>query len=320
MQLSVVVPIYKVERDLERCIDSILKQKIKDMEIILVDDGSPDSCGEICDRYERENKNIIVIHKENGGLSDARNVGIDIARGEYIAFIDSDDTIRPNMFWDMLGAAKHENADIVVCGIAEIEGEKVTNHRYGNRIWNSQEANCAMLYEKKFWVAAWNKIYKRTLFQDMRYPKGRIYEDLYLTPRLIDKADKIMTIEGVYYNYYIRENSIMSVSNKKLNADLIYDINENIIYFKKRKKNYTKEQYQKIYAGLIRHLYDCSRQVYRQCHDNDEYISDYKELIRKELLKIIKNKYIRNQIKIVMGITAFSFQIAANLLQKKLSN
>ena len=199
MELSIIVPVYKVEKQLEQCIRSILNQSFTNFELILVDDGSPDKCGEICDEYEKKDKRIKVIHKKNGGLSDARNAGLDIAKGKYIGFVDSDDIIHPEMYERMYNFINKYNVDIVQCKFKKFKSiediNKLSNINNTNiEYYTSKEAIMDMIDNNKINVNTWNKLYKRELFENERFPKGKIHEDEFLTYKLIYKSNKVAYI------------------------------------------------------------------------------------------------------------------------------
>ena len=210
-KLSIIVPVYKVEPYIHKCVDSILNQTFTDFELILVDDGSPDNCGKICDEYAQKDKRIRVIHKENGGLSDARNAGIEIAAGEIIGFVDSDDWIEAYMYAEMLSYMEENNLDIVCADTNQVkEGKVKFKPRYSkNKIWSRNEAVCEIL-NGTLDNAAWNKIYKRNVIGDVHYPKGRIYEDVATTYKFISNSQKVGYISKAYYNYLKRKGSIVA--------------------------------------------------------------------------------------------------------------
>ena len=189
-RLSVIVPVYKVEKYIHKCIDSILNQTFTDFELILVDDGSPDNCGKICDEYAKRDARIRVIHKENGGLSDARNFGIDAAKGEIIGFVDSDDIIDANMYGDMIRYMDEHDLDVVCADTYVVRNDKKKfNPRYKkDMIFEGQNAVKEIL-DGTLDNAAWNKIYKRKVIGNVRYPKGRIYEDVATTYNFCSQED-----------------------------------------------------------------------------------------------------------------------------------
>lgn len=191
MILSVIIPVYRVEATLDRCVESVLKQSIDNMEVILVNDGSPDRCPEMCDKWAQKDCRIKVIHKENGGLSDARNVGLDKAQGDYITFVDSDDWLEDNTYPSLLPLM--EKCDIVEFSIA---GRLILQDRtYHNteEYWLKERA-----YTHAF---ACNKLYRRSVFDKVRFPKGKVFEDTYTLPKLLQHAHTIMTTHYGYYHY-----------------------------------------------------------------------------------------------------------------------
>lgn len=231
--ISVIVPIYKVEKFLDECVQSIVNQTYKKLQIILVDDGSPDCCGKLCENWAKIDRRITVIHKENGGLSDARNAGLAVATGDYIAFVDSDDWIEPQMYEIMLSTLKKEKADIVACGIIDTYLDKEVIHS-SSYISGGSEIFLKNIYQDTvFPVAAWNKLYKRDLWDGFRFPKGKICEDAFTTYLLVDKASKIIQIPEALYHYRIRENSIMTTKFRLARMDEEEAWRENYLYMKK---------------------------------------------------------------------------------------
>ena len=217
MKLSIIVPVYKVEPYLRKCVDSILAQTFTDFELILVDDGSPDGCPAICDEYAQKDSRVKVIHKENGGLSDARNAGLDIAQGEYIGFVDSDDWIHPEMYRRLLNTAERTESDIVACQYSEVPmGESDENWElYGSEEYQQYERETFIsgLYPNLYSemkLNVWNKIYRRTIFHKLRFPRGRRFEDYYLQLPILCNAQRLAIISDVLYAYYRHPGSIMS--------------------------------------------------------------------------------------------------------------
>lgn len=242
-KLSVVVPVYKVEPYIHQCVDSILNQTFTDFELILVDDGSPDKCGEICDEYAKKDSRVKVIHKKNGGLSDARNFGIDVAQGEYITFVDSDDKIDKNMYQDMICYLEKNDLDIICCGTFLVRGEKKKFRSAYNsdKIFNKNEAIIEILNGNLDNSAA-DKVYKRSLFKDIRYPKGRVYEDVATTYKLVYLADKVGYLKKPYYYYYKRKGSIVaSAFNSKSRNDCFIGYKERFEFAVKNNINCIEE-------------------------------------------------------------------------------
>ncbi|MDD3429795.1 MAG: glycosyltransferase [Oscillospiraceae bacterium] len=213
--VSVIVPVYNVKDYLPRCVASILGQTYSDLEIILVDDGSTDGSGRLCDHYAEQDSRIQVIHKENGGLSDARNAGLDIATGEYITLIDSDDYVAPYYTEVLLSLALSNKAQIAVGTWQEIyteETQALQVEEQKVQVVSNLQALETMLYQKVFDTSAWVKLYKRSLFEKVRYPKGMLFEDLFTTYKLLWQCDTVAYTSQKLYGYYQRSNSIMNVA------------------------------------------------------------------------------------------------------------
>lgn len=209
-KISVIVPIYKVEDYLHKCVNSIINQTYINLEIILVDDGSPDNCPMICDEYTKKDSRIRVVHKKNGGLSDARNAGIDIATGEYLMFIDSDDFVDVEMMESMMKNMIDNNVDMVVCNIKYVyEDREVVKYNQADRILDRYEAMEEYLKDGVVQAVAWNKLYKKSLINDMRYKVGKTNEDEFFTYKVVDKTDKVYYNSRPFYNYIQRDSSIM---------------------------------------------------------------------------------------------------------------
>lgn len=210
--ISVIVPVYKVEKYLPKCVESIMGQSYKNLEIILVDDGSPDDCGKLCDEYAAKDSRVKVIHKKNGGLSDARNVALDVMAGDYVTFIDSDDYVA-NDFVESLYKLIFENgAEMSVVSLSPFyEGcgpEKESFGGHKTLLMDREFALAEMFYQKKFDTTAWAKMYKVSMFADVRYPKGWLFEDLATTYKLILKSEKIVFYGYKAYYYLLRKESI----------------------------------------------------------------------------------------------------------------
>ncbi|MDR2580371.1 MAG: glycosyltransferase [Fibromonadaceae bacterium] len=221
--ISVIVPVYNVERYIHKCVNSILAQTYTNLEIILVDDGSPDNCGKICDEYATNNPKIKVIHKENGGLSDARNAGLDIAKGELICFVDSDDWCEKDMLQIAFEAMENSKCDIIAYGAFHdfIQNEKVfrtviKSIKREQKI-SSFDESLPLLIKDFLTVTAWNKLYKKKIFKNLRFPKGKLFEDVWIFPKLFENCNGMLVINKPLYHYAIRNNgnSIMASFNLK---------------------------------------------------------------------------------------------------------
>ncbi|MDO5137903.1 MAG: glycosyltransferase family 2 protein [Oscillospiraceae bacterium] len=210
--ISVIVPVYKVEPYLRQCVDSILKQTYRNIEIILVDDGSPDQCPNICDEYANRDTRVKIIHKKNGGLSDARNAGLEIAEGDYISFIDSDDWIEETMLEELLQAALKYKAEISCCSFIMHTGEKSTEEfDYGpERVILAEEAMFDTFYTNNVNVVVWNKLFIAELFKRVRFPKGEIHEDNAVFCQVTGAANRVAFIDLKGYHYRQRLDSIVN--------------------------------------------------------------------------------------------------------------
>ncbi|MEQ8154210.1 MAG: glycosyltransferase family 2 protein [Clostridiaceae bacterium] len=213
--ISVIIPIYNVEPYLRRCINSVLNQTYNNLEIILVDDGSPDNCGIICDEYAKNHDRIKVIHKRNGGLSDARNAGLNIASGKYIGFIDSDDWVSNIYLQKLYDLISNHNSDISVCNFVKAYDEKdLLSNNHCIELYEYNNIEALNQYFNKYYiqmVVSWGKLYKTALFKDIGFPVGRIHEDEFTTHKLLYKANKVVfTTESLYY-YWQRQDSITGV-------------------------------------------------------------------------------------------------------------
>jgi glycosyltransferase involved in cell wall biosynthesis len=209
--VSVIVPIYNVESYLNRCIESIVNQTYHNLEIILVDDGSPDNCPEICDQWALKDPRIIVIHKSNGGLSDARNAALEVARGDYISFVDSDDWIDQDFISSLLDKMKY--ADIVECGTRicyQTYFEELSPSING--VIKGEDALELLFLNKEIRFTVWNKLYKHSVISDIKFDYGKYNEDNFWTWKVIRNANSLYLLQSSLYNYYMRDNSIMGNS------------------------------------------------------------------------------------------------------------
>lgn len=210
-KISIIIPIYCVEEFLCQCLDSVISQTYRNLEIILVDDGSPDRCGLICDEYAAKDSRIIVIHKENGGVSSARNEGLKAATGEWIGWVDPDDWIEPNMFEYLLNGANQYKAQIVVCGRHDVLGKEKKTYQWDSvKCFSPEQALKELLEDKLMRNYLWDKLWKRALFDEIYFPQGRTFEDIAVVAELMDKADQIICLPEPMYYYRQRTGSIVS--------------------------------------------------------------------------------------------------------------
>ena len=216
--ISVIIPIYKVEKYLDKCISSVSAQTYSNLEIILINDGSPDGCNKICENWKAKDSRIIYIKQENGGISSARNAGLDIAKGDYIGFVDSDDYIAPTMYEDLFKALKATDAGFSVCDHHDVNEENYAHDVEAYRpileskVYSSSEYIAQTFLNIKVvnYVIAMNKLFKAELFNGLRFPLNKIHEDEFLIHHLVHRAQKIVTISQKEYYYVQRFGSIMS--------------------------------------------------------------------------------------------------------------
>lgn len=314
--ISVIIPVYKVEEYLGRCVQSVFKQTYQNLEIILVDDGSPDQCPKLCDEYAKKDSRVKVIHKENGGLSDARNFGIQIARGEYITFLDSDDWISDNCIQVLYENLVKNDSDIsiidTIVSDGTVQSERSFN-TYGikEKNYKPQEALKVILCQTEFNTSAWGKLYKRQLFSEYRFTVGILYEDLDLIYRLFATANKISyTVEGKYY-YFQRTDSIMHQKYSESHYVLI-DISQRILQFVN--KNYPELRQ----AAECRYVFS-NFLVLSEVILDSRYKAEQKRIqmnVRELGDTVIKNPYINRKQKIKtyllrmgLGIYRIAFRV-----------
>lgn len=233
--ISVIIPVYKVEQYLHRCVESVVEQTYKNLEIILVDDGSPDSCPELCNQWRIKDSRIKVIHKKNGGLSDARNAGIEIASGKYLAFIDSDDYVDRRFIECLYSAIQKTRAQISCVGIQIFSDKQEVNQDtefYQTEVFKKQEAIHNLFDSTKYCDYAWNKLYDRRLFDNVRYPFGRKMEDIGTTYKLLDQCNLIAYCPTKLYYYYQRNDSILHSADRKFFIDKYELSKERYLYIK----------------------------------------------------------------------------------------
>lgn len=222
-KISIIVPVYKVEPYLDKCVSSIVNQTYTNLEIILVDDGSPDNCPAMCDAWAEKDSRIRVIHKPNGGLSDARNAGMAIATGELMAFVDSDDWIAQDMYEHLYQRLAQDNSDIAACGVQMVWEDKTPSRmltRDGNCVLNQEESMRAIIEESWLKQPVWYKLYKTELVRDILFPVGKYHEDVFWSYQAVGRAKKVSVSVRIGYYYLQRGGSIMGegYSLKRLDA------------------------------------------------------------------------------------------------------
>ena len=257
--ISIIVPVYRVEEWLDRCVTSILRQTVTDWELILVDDGSPDRCGEMCEAFAAKDGRIRVIHQENGGLSAARNTGIAQAAGEWLAFLDSDDWWAETFLEELLTAARRDKADLAVCGWAfEYEDGRPSRDCLPVRgVVSSREALTRLSGpDGVLFVTAWNRLIRRSLWGDLRFPPGKLHEDEYTAHLLLDRAETITVLDRPLVRYWQRGGSITAVTGNLKHWDGAEAIAERYVYFRDRGYD---ELLQPTFRKFLYHYFLCLR-------------------------------------------------------------
>lgn len=299
-KISIIIPIYNVEKYLPACVESILQQTYKNLEVILVDDGSPDRCPVICDELAQKDDRIRVIHQKNKGLSGARNTGIDNAQGDYLIFVDSDDTVEQTLVEELYTYAEKWNCAIVACGRNYIfeDGQIVCKIAHDeSKVYGFEEAMQEMNSFRLFDMSAWAKIYRKELFEDIRFPEGKLSEDYYIMYKLFDKAQTIGYVAKPLYNYLQRQSSISR--NKKINHDFADAA--------KKQMEFLDEKYPQMsvlghtaYASANLTVYDFYLKNGVKCPKDK--LLEFKKAVRDNLVYIRKNKNISKAKRIQFGL------------------
>lgn len=305
--ISIIVPVYNVQEYLKNCINSILNQSYKNIEIILVDDGSTDESSSICDLYVKKDNRIKVIHKENGGLSDARNVGIKSARGKYITFVDSDDYLDENYVKALYILITENNSDIACSRMKKTDSlnDKIINKNEKINIYNSIDAIKEILYQRNIDNSAPSKLFKKDLFENILFPVGYAFEDLDTMYKLFLQANKIVSTTNNYYLYYQRQGSILhTVKDKTINdlLTIIDNMNKNLI------------SYGELKAPLMARTLNANFYIYNRS-TNKDIKENSKKYIIENRKKVLKDSNISKKTKYGIIISLVSFKLV-NLLDK----
>lgn len=303
--VTIIIPIYNVERYLTKCIDSVISQTYTNLEILLVDDGSTDNCPIICDEYEKLDSRIKVFHKKNGGLSDARNYGLDNMSGDFVYFLDSDDYISADAIECLVASQEMNNSDIVIGNSVIIDENN--NQTEWSCTFNDEVFLAKELLERKIipakYVVAWNKLYSASVFNTVRFPKSLIHEDEYILSDIVRNSKIISTVSKVTYYYFQRSNGIMKSKSIK-RGDLLFALSHRIDYYIENNDNVLLD-------NIIFKAYDCYREIVQIAKKNQlryENIKNYHncfiEILEKcdvsnLIISLLKNKclfYVKNDI------------------------
>ena len=264
--ITIIVPIYNVEPYIRKCIDSILAQTYKNLEIILIDDGSPDNCPKICDEYAIKDNRIRVIHKENGGISDARNIGLETAKGEYIGFVDPDDWIAPDMYEYLLKGLFEYKACISCCPKIDVYKDYMQYNLGKDEVYKKEEA-LAILFGDYIGNYVWNRLYKSELWKNIRFPIGRNFEDVLTLYKTFEEAENIVFLKEPKYYYLRRDDSItrnIDFQHRKHIYMAFIDRYEEVV---PRMPQYIEPLFNRIFNRAV---YQTSRLVIRKPEDSEE--------------------------------------------------
>lgn len=314
-KISIIVPVYNVEKYLEQCLNSIINQTYKNLEIILVDDGSTDNSSDLCDLYAKNDKRIKIIHKINGGLSDARNVGLNVATGDFIGFVDSDDWIELDMYEIMLNAMLKSGSDIVSCG--HFVEYKNKNYKVSNENKEINNSNIVKNYysENNVFYGVCMRLYKNFIWKDLQYPVGKLYEDVFVFLESFLKADKIFSISDCLYHYRQRKSSTMGKNFDKKQLDLIEGHNKNLKIISEKFPIFIAKAKKEILLGekdvLLKALNFSSKDSFAK-----DIILKFQNDIRKNLKFIIFSSLFSAKHKVVLGLAALNlklFNICVNI-------
>ena len=315
--ISVIVPVYKVEEYLDVCVESICGQTWQNLEIILVDDGSPDECPVLCDRWGQKDKRIRVIHKENGGLSDARNAGMKIAHGDYIGFVDSDDWISPRMYELLLAAMDRDQSEISCCSM-ELFWEDPEQVKYlsspVNVVLDREEAQRALLRESLLKQPACNKLYKRDLIKDIPFEVGKQHEDVFWSYQAIGRAERVSVIDYVGYHYRQRADSIMGVPFSLKHLDALEAACRRYDYFRREFPELSREGLVNIWNCCI--YYGQMTLLYLNEEDSEMAWRVIRHTQRQYPLKMSECRGQGTKLKIWIGLSKFSLPLTCRVRNK----
>lgn len=306
--ISIIVPVYNIEQYLSKCIGSILNQTFDDFELILVNDGSKDNSREICNNYAKVDKRIKVFHKENGGVSSARNLGLDMATGKYVGFVDGDDIIHKEMYFILYSNIIRHNSEIAVCEEKEIEDvtEKYDVSYVENfeiEVLDNRSALENLYKIKNIFAHPVNKIYDGKIFNDIRYPEGKIYEDQFVAPQILHKASRIVYVKSKLYFYIQREGSIVNSKFSPEKFDKVYALECNHKFFAQINECKLMNIAQKKYVDtLIWSDYIARKELV----GIEKELDKLKKSLSENMKSIFKNPLISKKQKIMLMLYCFN--------------
>ncbi|MGM0215625.1 glycosyltransferase family 2 protein [Enterococcus sp. AZ109] len=306
-EISIIVPVYNVEKYLHKCVDSILEQTFTDFELILVDDGSPDGSGAICDEYAKKDARVKVIHKENGGLSDARNAGIDIAQGKYLGFIDSDDYIEKDMYELLYNNIINENADLSICGVYHVyDNKEIIENKKQYMVLDRDETMVLIFHGNLISDHAWNKLYTKKIFNETRYPVGKYHEDSFTIVSILDKCKKVVVDTSQEYYYYHRTGSITSQKFSKKHLEYIEAWEENEKRVTGRSKEIDEAAHQRVcFAYFLVLDKILNSNVEKEINETEEIVM----YLKKNFFFIMKNRIFTKSRKVALILLMINLRL-----------
>ena len=318
-KISIVVPVYNVEQYLDKCVESILSQTFTDFELLLIDDGSKDSSGKLCDEIAKKDSRITVYHKPNGGLSDARNYGIDRANGEYLTFIDSDDYVEADYLEILINAMEQNGADLSISSHKAIYSNGTVLEKQTGEIslLTPKTALHRLLYDEGIDLSAWAKLYKASLFKDVRFPKGRYFEDAATTYLLIDKAMSVAVHSKSTYNYMIRTDSITGSGFTPKKMHLITSPEEMCSYLTKKYPDFASAAKRRLMYAYLSTLSQLAMSD-KPFPKEQKILMDYVKANGKEILKDGKVGK-RDKLGIISAMFGFRFYKTVWEIYRKIS-
>lgn len=292
--VSIIIPVYNVEEYIEKCIKSVQRQTYENIEILLIDDGSSDLSGSICDRFQEKDCRIRVVHKKNGGLSDARNVGIRESNGKYLMFVDGDDVVSQDIVMYLYQNILLDNASMSICNLLNCYPGDDILFLPGGRIdsYSKEEILCKMWYQDEILMSACGKLYKRELFEELQFEEGLLYEDVNIMHELVWKCNRITYGRGFLYGYLHREESITTKKFNKRDMDIL-KICDNIMRF-------SEDKSKKIQCAAKAYYIVGNFRIYLNAPNNFEYLKVTENCEKNICLygkEVLKDKNIRKKLK-----------------------
>lgn len=315
--ISIIIPVYNVNQYLVKCLESIVNQTYTNLQIVLVDDGSTDSSGRICDDYAKQDSRIKVIHKINGGLSDARNTGINIANGDYITFVDSDDYVCNEYIETLFNLLKDYDADVAIGSFQYVNSNQYSNNQEENNesntayLWNAETTLRNMLLQQKITTSACVVLSKRTLWTDVRFPAGKLFEDMGTSYKIYAKAKRVVYTDKVLYFYFIREGSIQ---NMIFNQDKMDELEMGL-----ECKNFIENSFPKLREAAINRLVSICFHILFSIDICSEYIDE--QIYLKKVIILFRKKMIfgndvNKKVRLGCALTYFGFNFTKFIYQR----